>query len=171
MADLCRPSLVSDSRLSGRDTTKLHSANVTATRRTKGTLTAILLVALIAGCGKEGPLPSIQVQPPADTAQAYFQAFNDLNLPLLQAHLIVDKRADPGFGGDWGFYYDTVPPKDFFGDVTCAAASQMATGAEVDCSFTAKETWEGFSAGPQRWRLHMSCLPPGPWLIDDWCRD
>jgi hypothetical protein len=144
---------------------------VTATPGSRGALTAILLLALVAGCSKDGPLPSIPVQQPVDTAYAYFQAFNDLDLPLLQAHLIVDKRGDSGFGGDWGFYYDTVPPKDFFGDVACAAASQTTAEAEVDCSFTAKEDWEGFTAGAQRWRLHMSCLPPGPWLVNDWARD
>lgn len=144
---------------------------MTATLRSTGTLTAILMLALVAGCSKDGPLESIPVQPPVDTAHAYFQAFNDLDLELLQAHLTVNRQADPGFGGDWGFYYDTVPPRDFFGNVTCTAASQTATAAEVDCSFTAKEDWEGFTAGAQRWRLYMSCQPPGPWLIDDWGRD
>lgn len=144
---------------------------MTATHRSKGILAAILLLAIVAGCSKDGPLESIPVQTPVDTAYAYFQAFNNLDLELVQAHLSVDKQADSGFGGDWGFWYDTVPPRDFFGAVTCTAASQTETSAEVDCSFTAKEDWEGFATGVQRWRFDMSRRPPGPWLIHDWSRD
>jgi hypothetical protein len=139
--------------------------------RSRAVLSAILLLVLVAGCSKGGSLESARVQPPVDTAYAYFAAFNNLDLELLQAHLSADRQADPGFGGDWGFWNDTVPPRGFFGDVICAGASQTATEAEVDCSFTAKEDWEGFRSGAQRWRLHMSSLPPGPWLIDDWRRD
>jgi len=134
-------------------------------------LGAIVLLAVVAGCSKGGPLESIPVQTPVDTANAYFQAFNNLDLELLQAHLSDGKQANPGFGGDWGLWYDTVPPRDFFGDVTCATALQTATSAQLECSFTAKADWEGFARGAQRWCLDMSRVPRGPWLIDDWSRD
>jgi hypothetical protein len=132
-------------------------------RRLIVALTAILAV-VVAGCDK-GTFPSIAVQPPADTAYSYFQAFNDLNLPLLQAHLTDDQRAEPGFGGDWAPDYFDVPPKGYFQDVVCTSGTQTPTEAQVDCSFSAKQDWETFKAGPQKWRLYMKRQAPAPWLI------
>lgn len=122
-------------------------------------LTVVPLLVFAAGCGG-GAAPSIGTKSPLDTAYAYFQAFNEVNLTLVNAYKMPEGRTQ-----DWGM--DGAPPPGFFGNVSCTQVSQTATDAEVGCSVTVEEGWNGFTAGPQGWGLDMKRQGAGPWLIYD----
>jgi hypothetical protein len=118
----------------------------------------------VAGCGT-GPAPTVAVQSPVDTAIASFQALNNGDMALADAHWEPDRL---GAGSE------DPPPHGDFQNLECRSASgaygeplDTATTASVACTFTIREVWDGFSPGFYGWGVYMRRQPPGPWLIYD----
>ena len=127
-------------------------------------LCALLVFAVaMAACASgppaiSGPLPTIEVQPPVDTAYAWFAAINDNDYPLALAHFVPADRSYM----EWSSFGSVS-----FSDVTCNLISQASNAATVGCFFTVQNPPPDMQ-DDTGWSIDMERHTPGPWLIVDY---
>ncbi len=105
-----------------------------------------------------GHLPSIAVQSPLRSAEAWFGAINAHNMPLAEAHFAPRYR-DQMEWSSWG------PP---FQDLHCVLSSENSESAVVGCSFKAIYDADTGMSGDSGWSVSLHRQSSGRWLITNY---
>jgi hypothetical protein len=102
-----------------------------------------------------GHLPSITVQSPVRSTEAWFEAINAHNMPLAEAHFASRDR-DQMKWSSWG------PP---FQHLHCVLSSKNSGSAVVGCSFKAIYDADAGMSGDSGWGVSLQKQSSGRWLI------
>lgn len=125
----------------------------------------MLLVAIVGGGvawavhhSNSGSLPTIAVQSPVDTTEAWFGAVNVQNMPLAQAHFASADREQMNWSS-WG------KP---FTDLHCSLTSQSQNSAGVYCTFATQNDPATEMSNVNFWSVHLIRASSGRWLITNY---
>lgn len=105
-----------------------------------------------------GNLPTIAVQSPLHTTEAWFAAVNAHNMPLAEAHFAPRAR-DQMEWSSWG------PP---FQHLHCKLSSENSTSAVVGCTFKAIYDPDAGMSGDSAWGVSLRKQSSGRWLITNY---
>jgi len=99
--------------------------------------------------------PTIAVQSPVLTTEAWFAAVNARDMPLAKAHFAPADRAQMNWSS-WG---------QPFAHLHCSLWRHSRHSAEVNCTFATQNDPASGMSNVNFWNVQLARVASGPWLI------